>query len=211
MSERVVLFDVDGVLIDGYHARPERLQHRWDENLQRDLGIDPEGFRDEFIYDLFVKKVIIGEMSVVEALEAVLPGFGYIGSPMAVLTYWLSHDSKLNTALLDAIRRLRVSCASPLFVATNQEHIRAHWLWQTLGMSDLFEDIFYSARLGVAKPDPSFFSAIETRIGPFDQPPLFFDDSRSNIEAAKACGWDAVQFNTIEDFTPHPFIAAHLV
>ena len=38
---RAVLFDVDGVLVHGYHARPE-LQLRWDENLLEDLGIDPE-------------------------------------------------------------------------------------------------------------------------------------------------------------------------
>ncbi|MDF2983165.1 MAG: hypothetical protein K0Q69_2937, partial [Devosia sp.] len=32
MTERTVLFDVDGVLVHGYHARPEK-QIRWDENL----------------------------------------------------------------------------------------------------------------------------------------------------------------------------------
>ena len=38
---RALVFDVDGVLVHGYHARPER-QRRWDENLLADLssGVD---------------------------------------------------------------------------------------------------------------------------------------------------------------------------
>ena len=38
MTLRAVLFDVDGVLVHGYHARAER-QRRWDEHMQADLGI----------------------------------------------------------------------------------------------------------------------------------------------------------------------------
>ncbi|NDC56614.1 MAG: haloacid dehalogenase, partial [Alphaproteobacteria bacterium] len=37
----MIFFDVDGVLIHGYHARPE-LRQCWDENLPRDFGIDRE-------------------------------------------------------------------------------------------------------------------------------------------------------------------------
>ena len=32
-----VLFDVDGVLVHGYHAKPE-FRKCWDENLERDFG-----------------------------------------------------------------------------------------------------------------------------------------------------------------------------
>ena len=37
-------------------------------------------------------------------------------------------------------------------MATNQEHMRAQWLWQTLRFGELFDDIFHSARVGHAKP-----------------------------------------------------------
>jgi putative hydrolase of the HAD superfamily len=65
---RAVFFDVDGVLVHGYHANPARVR-AWDTNLLADTGVDPERFRHEFIFDIFVKKVIIGEMALVDALE----------------------------------------------------------------------------------------------------------------------------------------------
>ncbi|HLV83229.1 MAG TPA: haloacid dehalogenase, partial [Devosia sp.] len=78
---RAVFFDVDGVLIDGMHARPER-SRRWDATLLADMGVDPERFTQEFIFDVFVKKVSIGQMSVIDALERYLPSLGYKGSAM---------------------------------------------------------------------------------------------------------------------------------
>lgn len=206
---RAVFFDVDGVLVHGYHARPD-LQQRWDENLLADLGVDPERFRNEFIYDIFIKKVITGQTSLVAALDRILPSLGYTGSPMVFVHYWLSHDSQLNQPLLDMIARLRQRSDLKLYVATNQDHMRALWLWQTLGMSALFEDIFYSARIGIRKPERGYFDFIMARIGPQVEPPLFFDDTPGVVAGARSYGWEAVQFDTMDDFTNHPWIAARL-
>ena len=205
---RAVFFDVDGVLVHGYHARPEK-QLRWDENLLADLGVDPERFRGEFIYDIFIKKVIIGRMSLLAALERTLPALGYRGSAMAFATYWLSHDSTVNQPLLDVARQLKQSGAR-LYVATNQDHMRAQWLWLNLGFSALFEDIFYSARLGVLKPKPAYFEAIARRIGPQSEPPLFFDDREDVVAGARRAGWEAVQYDELTDCTEHPWIAEQL-
>ena len=206
---RAVLFDVDGVLIHGFHARPE-LTRRWDANLLADMGVDPERFIKEFIFDVFVKKVGTGQMSVIEALERHLPSLGYKGSPMVFHHYWLTHDSVLNEPLIASIRQLKAKADIRLFIATNQEHLRATWLWSHLGLHDLFEDIFYSARVGVRKPEPGFFDFVERKIGPQSEPPLFFDDTPKVIAGARAFGWDAVQFDTTDDFTSHPWVAARL-
>ena len=206
---RAVFFDVDGVLVHGYHARPE-LTRRWNENLLDDLGVDPDRFTNEFIFDIFIKKVVVGEMAIIDALERRLPGLGYKGSPMTFLHYWLSHDSTLNTALLDVVRTLKSRNDLKLYIATNQDHTRAHWLWHTLGLSELFEDIFYSARAGIRKPETGFFDFIEQRIGPQSEPPLFFDDTPKVIDGARAHGWEAVLFDTVEDCTSHPWVAARL-
>lgn len=206
---RAVFFDVDGVLVHGYHARPE-LTRRWNENLLDDLGVDPDRFTNEFIFDIFIKKVVVGEMAIIDALERRLPSLGYKGSPMTFLHYWLSHDSTLNTALLDVVRTLKSRNDLKLYIATNQDHTRAQWLWHTLGLSELFEDIFYSARAGIRKPETGFFAFIEQRIGPQSEPPLFFDDTPKVIDGARAHGWEAVLFDTVEDCTSHPWVAARL-
>lgn len=206
---RAVLFDVDGVLVHGYHARPER-QVRWDERLLEDLGVDPDRFREEFIYGPFVGEVVIGQLPLIEALDRVLPALGYQGSPMTFANYWLSHDSHVNVPLVETVRRLKSAGQSRLFIATNQDHMRAQWLWFTLGFGELFEDIFYSARFGAMKPSAPFFDAVERRLGPQDEPPLFFDDRAEVIEAARTRGWDAVLYDTLDDCTDHPWITEQL-
>ena len=206
---RAVFFDVDGVLVHGYHARPE-LTRRWNENLMADLGVDPDRFTQEFIFDIFIKKVVVGEMSLVEALDRRLPSLGFKGSPMVFVDYWLTHDSQTNQPLLDLVGKLKLRDDLRLYIATNQDHMRALWLWQSIGLKDLFEDIFYSARIGIRKPEKGFFDFIEHRIGPQSEPPLFFDDTPKVIEGAGAVGWEAVLFNTIDDFTSHPWIAKRI-
>ena len=206
---RAVFFDVDGVLVHGYHARHD-LTRRWNENLLADLGVDPDRFNAEFIFDVFIKKVVVGEMAIVDALERRLPGLDYKGSPMTFLHYWLSHDSALNTALIDVVRTLKARSDLKLYIATNQDHTRAQWLWHTLGLGELFEDIFYSARAGVRKPEKGFFDFVERRIGPQSEPPLFFDDTPKVIDGARRHGWEAVLFNTVDDCTSHPWIATRL-
>lgn len=206
---RAVLFDVDGVLVHGYHGRPEQLQKRWDENLLEDLGIDPARFQAEFIYDVFIKKVIVGKMGLVEALDRVLPSLGYRGPTQRVVTYWLEHDSALDPALLDLVRALK-SAGTRLYLATNQEHLRAQWLWQSLRLGEVFDDIFYAARLGVAKPNAGFFAEVDRRLGPQTEPPLFFDDTPKVIDGARRAGWEAVEYRSIADCRDHPWIAERL-
>lgn len=206
---RAVFFDIDGVLINGIHARPE-LTRRWDTDLMADMGVDPERFTKEFIFDIFVKRVTIGEISVMDALERRLPSLGYKGSPVVFHHYWLTRDSEVNQPLLDGIRRLKAQNDVQLYIATNQEHLRASWLWSQVGLGELFDDMFYSARVGVRKPERAFFDFAMSKIGPQSEPPLFFDDTPKVIEGARAAGWEAVQFDTTEDFSSFPWIAERL-
>lgn len=204
---RSVVFDVDGVLVHGMHHNSEQ-SRRWDTTLKADLGVDPSRFTEEFIFDIFVKKVVTGQMSVIEALERQLPSLGYKGSPMVFLDYWLKKDSVLNDELIEGIRQLKARADVRLYIATNQEHIRASWLWSQCGLSQIFDDMFHSARVGVRKPDPAYFDFIAARIGPQDQQPLFFDDTPKVVDGARRHGWEAVLFETNTDFFAHPWIAA---
>lgn len=203
---RCVLFDVDGVIVHGFHADPGR-RRRWDSHIEADLGVDPEVFSQRFIKGVFGRDVIIGRKSLVEALDEFLPDVGFRGSSLSFAHYWLARDSQLNLPLLDIVRRLRSAGGVKLMLATNQEHLRAQHLWGTLGLQHVFDDIFYSARLGIAKPDHGFFERLTERIGPQDEPPLPIDDSRQVIDAANAFGWEAVLYEDLADCTGHPWVA----
>ena len=206
---RAVLFDVDGVLVHGFHSRPEK-QRRWDQFLAADLGIDPKVFYEYFIKPIFIPEVLTHQKSLVNALEEALPALGYTGSPMNIIGYWMGRDTQLNHPLLNTIKKLRAAGTARVYIATNQEDVRAYHLWSNLGLQHLFDDIFYAARLGAAKPDPAFFEAVARRLGPQAEPPLMFDDYPAVVEAANAFGWEAVLFDDTEDCRSHPWIAKHL-
>ena len=206
---RAVFFDVDGVLVHGYHARAER-QRRWDEHMEADLGIAPDMFRSVFIKGPFEAEVLTGRKSLLSVLEQTLPTMGYRGSPLTVVSYWLTRDSQLNFQLLDIVRKLRRANRARLYVATNQEHMRVFHLWNRLGLEMVFDDIFYSARLGVLKPSHLFFERIAAALGPLGEPPLLFDDSELVVESARAFGWEAVLYDKLADCTLHPWIAETL-
>ena len=205
---RSVILDVDGVVVHGFHANPDK-RRPWDVDLESDLGISRRELTEKFFMSPFASHVVTGRRSLIEALDEVLPGLGYRGSSMSFVSYWLERDSVLDAALLDAVARLRRTGVR-LFLATNQEHIRASHLWTTLGLHAQFDDMFYSARLGATKPHAAFFEAVSARIGAQQEPPLFFDDSPRNVDAAWTHGWEAVAYDGIGDFTGNPWVAARL-
>lgn len=206
---RALFFDVDGVLVDGYHSNPARVR-AWDKDMLSEIGVDPERLRQEFTFDVFVKKVIIGQMGFVEALDRYLPSIGYKKGGMAFAHYWLEKDSVLNIPVVEIARKLKATGDCRLYIATNQEHLRAMWLWGKLGLGEIFDDIFYSARLGARKPEEKFFEHVSRSIGEQTEAPLFFDDTPKVIDAARAHGWEAVLFDTVEDCRNHPWIAARM-
>lgn len=205
---RAVVFDVDGVLVHGYHARPDLRDH-WDEALQG-IGINADRFQREFIFDIFIKRVLIGEVPMVEALDRRLRAFGYKGSTMKVLDLWLGFDFTPNTELVEIIRSLATHPDVTLYLATNQDHARAQFIWQHPALRGLFEDMFYSARLGRTKYDKKFFAMADERMVASDMPPLFFDDTEKVLEVARKAGWETVHFTGNDVVSSHAWIAERL-
>ena len=205
---RAVLFDVDGVLVHSRFHPDEAVRRFWDSHLLEDMGVDPARFQT--LFESTFDQVIVGKQSLVASLDAFLPSVGYKGSTMDFIGYWLSRDSHLNFQLLDLTKRLRASGKVRLYIATNQEHLRAYYLWNELKLNHLFDDMYYAARIGAMKPDREYFRRVESLLGHQDEPPLFFDDSGRVIEAAREHGWEAVQYDALTDVTGHPWVAEQL-
>lgn len=204
-----VFFDVDGVLIDGWHHNPAR-RHPWDATLNEDLGIDVTAFRnlvfgDGVSFNAPLHACVKGERDLKHLLAEILPLTGYSGSVDTMLRYWLDKDAKLNPIVFGAAKQLSTRPDVSIYLATGQEHHRAAYLWNDVGFKDVFKDIFYSAKLGLLKNDPAFFHAINAAldIGPGENP-LFFDDHVEVAEAAAAAGWDVQLVDTPDDVVNHP-------
>jgi putative hydrolase of the HAD superfamily len=193
-----IFFDIDGVLIDGFHMKAER-RKRWDKDLEKDLGIRHDHFQE--IFRGWFLDVLQGKLDFEEALTHWLEANGYKIKASQVIDYWHEKDSNLNRPVFDVVEKLAGREGIELYTATNQSHARIRYLRDILGWKDYFTDFYYSARLGCLKHDPLYFSRIEDELGfnPHTEPPLYFDDDPKNIEVSSARGWNAVLVDGPED------------
>lgn len=211
-----IFFDVDGVLIDGWHVDPA-LRNPWDANLEEDLGIDRVALERALFHsptdgsDAPMLTCIKGGLDLKEALALILHDLGYHKPVDRFLAYWFEKDSNINKAVLEVVDLLRKKEGVAPYIATGQEHHRAAYLWNDLAFSDRFDGMFYSADLGLAKDNPAFFQEINSRLAiSSDEHPLFFDDRPNVVGAAREAGWDAHVFRGVSDLTGNSRIVALL-
>jgi len=212
-----LFFDVDGVLTDGWHVDPA-LRRAWHIDLEKDLGVNVEDFErllfatkeDGSVSLMYL--CITGQLDLTIALQSILPSLGYTQSAESFMKYWFEHDAQFNRPLFDVIETLYSMPGIELYVATNQEHHRARYLWHDLGLKKYFRKLFYSAAVGYSKHDVRYFAHINQalEINVSESPPTFFDDRSDVIETALAVGWDGVIYNSLEDVTQHPEIQTRL-
>lgn len=99
--------------------------------------------------------------------------------------------------ITDLLHSLRERYTLSLLSNTNPCH------WQMLVDRNTFlpliEHHFTSMTLGVMKPDPAIYEAVQTALEAEPDTILFFDDGLKNVEAARALGWHAEQVFGPED------------
>jgi putative hydrolase of the HAD superfamily len=197
---KYLLLDVDGIVITGYHHNPA---HRklWNTDLKKDLGIEPDDL-DRLLFAKHWQLIMCGEADTSTCIAEVLAQIGSPHSSETLIKYWLEHDSKLNQELLEKVHVLREEHDFTCCLATNQEHLRAKYLWDTLGLKNHFNEIFYSAALHCAKPDLRYFEIVADRLNANLARDIifYFDDTPACVDAARQCGWEAKLFNTNADF-----------
>lgn len=182
------MVDVDGVLVDG---RPEDGLH-WQTSLEADLGFTSEAL-DKAFFAPHWESIVVGRAALMDHLPAALQRLAPHVAPASFVSYWFQRDARLVEPLLQELRCIR-SAGIGVYLATNQEHMRAAWLMDQLGLARDVDGIFYSARLGARKPDPHFFTAAQTAVGLAGAEILLLDDSLRNVEAARAAGWQALHW-----------------
>lgn len=173
----VLMLDVDGVLV----GPPER--------FARDAVLDAAlaAVREELSADDW-QLLATGGADLLETIT----GRGVTGAE-TLLDYWYRSETHLDADVLDAVRRLRAG-GMRVFLATNQEHRRARYLMETLGLDAEVDGIVHSAALGHRKPSPGYFAAAATRVGARTEDIVFIDDNADNVDAARLAGWRATMW-----------------
>ena len=63
------------------------------------------------------------------------------------------------------------------------------------GFLRCFRDGVFSARVHLNKPEPAIFELAAARFGSAPGELVFLDDHGPNVQAARALGWNALQFS----------------
>lgn len=177
------MVDVDGVVV---HPNDPG---GWAVRIREDLGLDFETLQAGF-FRVHWQEIAHGRADLYERLTPVLAEIAPHLSAQAFVDYWFANDAQLNAPLLADLAALRAT-GVPVHLATVQEHHRARYLWETVGLKDRFDAMHYAADLGCAKPAPEFFRAVEARTGFAPTDLILIDDAPRNVEGARACGWRA--------------------
>lgn len=172
----ILMLDVDGVLVSG---EPD--------TFVRDAALDAElaAIREDLTADDW-QSLATGQADLVDTIKSrrALPDAD------ALLDYWYRSETRIDAAVLDGVRRRRAA-GMKVFLATNQEHRRARYLMETLGLAAEVDGIVHSAALGHRKPSAGYFEAAALRVAARPQDIVFIDDNASNVDAARLAGWRA--------------------
>jgi putative hydrolase of the HAD superfamily len=174
------MLDVDGVLIK---PRPGG----WAADMESDLDLSRAALAEHF-FAVHWDDVVMGRAGLHERLAPVLAKIAPHLTSERLAAYWFEKDAVLDQQLLDDLAEVRARGLA-LHLATVQEHLRADYIWTTLGFRERFDAMHYAAELGCGKPDPAFFGKVAERTGFAPPEMLLIDDKAENVEAARAAGW----------------------
>ncbi|QGN34046.1 HAD-IA family hydrolase [Microlunatus sp. Gsoil 973] len=176
-----ILFDADGVL----QGSPDG----WRQTLSGLLGDDPDATMEE-LFTLEERRALTGG-DFRDLVVSVLRRHGIGSDPERVLDCW--RLLVVDPSMTERIRRLRssgVRCG----LASNQQNVRIDHMRSMPEYVGLFDAQFYSAELGLAKPDPAFFTEIVRRLAVAPEGVLFVDDKQDNVAGAREAGLQAEVF-----------------
>ncbi len=114
-------------------------------------------------------------------------------------TTWNSILLDLPVARIERILELKASGKYRLFLLSNTNAIHIRQVNQLLTklnqptLEALFERVFYSHEVGMAKPSPTIYQHVLTEAGLVADETLFLDDNPANIAAAASLGIRAMQ------------------
>ena len=186
----VLVLDIDGVVS---LAQPGSA-HPWYATMKQDLGLDYAEIERDFFHGAFMD-VLRGRLDLYAALHDYLDSKGLADRMEPFVAYWFEKDALIDRDVLAQADAWRARTGGRCFAASNQEHHRVAYLRDQVGLGAHFDEIIYSAALGVCKPERVFYTNAQARMGvAVAQSVLFVDDTPANVDGARMAGWRAMLY-----------------
>ena len=184
---RAALFDFGGVILRTEDPTP-RLQ------LAASLGLTVEEIYHLVFNSPSARLAATGKVTAAEHMESVRNALGISPDefPVVIASFW--KGDRVDQDLVEYIRELRASKKAAL-LSNAWDDLRSvlenHW-----GIINIFDELIISAEIGIAKPDPRIYQIAVGRLGVLPGEAVFVDDFIENVQAARACGLQAIQFKS---------------
>jgi len=184
-----IIFDLGGVLVRTENRTPRRL-------LAEKFGMTYDEM-DELVYGSPTSKQAgSGMISAEEHQETVLKTLGLPAGSFKSFGDEFWGGDRLDKMLVDFIIGLREEYTTAL-LSNAWDDLRPLLinLWKIDG---IFDHIFISAELKLAKPDPRIYQHVINELQQDPSEMIFLDDFIENVEAARAEGLQAIHFRSRE-------------
>ena len=181
-----VVFDMDGVI---RHWLEEHL-HEAEEALGLPAGsIGRAAFTDPLFRDAMVGTHTVEEWSA-RIGEAVAAEHDHVDAG-AVASVWMASSWRLDDDVCAIVRGLREAGTTTALFSNASTKLEADLV--EMELSDAFDVVANSSRIGAVKPDAEAFAQVAAMVGSAPERTLFVDDRLDNVAAAVESGWHAVQ------------------
>lgn len=178
-----VLFDLGGVLVE-LDGPPVRQEWQAGDQLPEDTW--PHWMTSQAVRQFESGKILpeIFASQLVDEFDLSINATDF----MQHFLHWLSGLYDGSHALLDELRP-----HYQLGILSNTNEL--HWprIMDEMQLAGRFDHYFASFEMGLMKPDVSAFEHVIQQMDVSPGEVLFLDDTLKNIEAARACGLQAVQ------------------
>ena len=182
---RLLIFDVGGVMVDGFDVRPDIAAH---------LGIEPERC-NALLKAADFQRLLAGGTSVTDYWRT----FSELAGTEVNEDLWATFFRPTRRERMYAlVERLKDHYRVVAGTNTLDPHYVVH---QRRGDYDIFHATYASHLLHAAKPDRAFYHAIVQAEQVAPEGALFIDDLQQNVEGARQAGLQALHFTDAQALT----------
>ena len=186
---KTVFFDLGGVLVRTADRRPRQL-------LAERHGMSYKEI-DQLVYgSSTARQATAGEISAAEHKSAVMNELGLPGEDFAAFGDEFWRGDSVDMKLIEFIESLQGDYRTVL-LSNAWDDLRQLLvdLWKIDGV---FDEIFISAEIKLAKPDPAIYQYVIKELDDEPASMVFIDDFIENVVAAREQGIHAIHFRSRE-------------